>query len=197
MWRVIRPFITRTRTTAPHGFQHRFDAEAALRADQQRIARRNRQHIFDLLLHLIGLRRGEIDLVHDRNDRQVVLRREKRVRDGLRFDALARVHHQQRPFARRQGARNFIGKIHVARRIDEIELIHVAIARRIIQADGMGFDGDTALALEVHGVQNLLHHLALRERAGSFEQPVGQRRFPMIDVRDDGEIADEFRVHAV
>src|ERR1035438_225401 len=72
-----------------------------------------------------------------------------------------------------------------------------AAFRSIIQAHGMGFDGDAALALQVHGVEDLLHHLALRERAGGLQQPVGQRRFPMIDVRDDGEIADEFAVHAV
>jgi hypothetical protein len=62
---------------------------------------------------------------------------------------------------------------------------------------GVSLDRDAAFALQVHGVQDLLHHLALLQRAGGFQQPVGQRRFSMIDVRDDGEIADEFAVHAV
>ena len=56
----------------------------------------------------------------------------------------------------------------------------------------MGFDGDAALALQVHRVEDLLHHFALRERAGDFEQAVGQRRLAVVDVRNDREIADEF-----
>ena len=63
---------------------------------------------------------------------------------------------------------------------------------RIIQAHGVGLDGDAALALQVHGVEHLLHHFALRQRAGRLEQPVRQRRFAVIDVRNDGEIPDEF-----
>ena len=35
------------------------------------------------------------------------------------------------------------------------------------------------------------------QRAGDLEQPVGQRRFAVIDVRDDREIADEFAIHEV
>ena len=60
----------------------------------------------------------------------------------------------------------------------------------------MGLDGDAALALQVHGVEHLLHHFALRERAGDFEQAVGQRRLAVVDVRNDREIADEFAIHA-
>jgi hypothetical protein len=38
-------------------------------------------------------------------------------------------------------------------------------------------------------------HLALRERAGHFEQAIGKRGFAVIDVRDDTKIADELWVH--
>jgi hypothetical protein len=37
---------------------------------------------------------------------------------------------------------------------------------------------------------------ALRERAGHFQQPVGERGLAMIDVRDDTKIAYELRVHS-
>ncbi len=118
----------RRRRNARHDrFQHGFHAQAALGADQQRVGRGNRQHIFDLLLGLVRLRGGQIDFVDDRNDGEVVLRREKRVGDGLRFDALARVHHQQRAFARGKRAGNFVGKIDVTRRVDQVELILVSI----------------------------------------------------------------------
>ena len=104
-----------------------FHAEAAFGADQQRVVRRNRQHIFDLLFGLIGLRGGQIDFVDHGNDGEIVLRREKRVGDGLRLHALARVHHQQRAFAGGKRARNFVGKIDVAGRVDQVELVLVAV----------------------------------------------------------------------
>ncbi len=185
----------RRRDARHDGFQHDLHAEAAFGADQQRVGGGNRQHIFDLLFRLLGLRRGQIDLVDDGNDREIVLRREKRVGDGLRLDALARVHHQQRAFARGKRARNFVGKIDVARRVDQVELVFVAVLGCVVQADALGLDGDAALALEVHRVQHLRAHLALAERAGQLEQAVGQRGLAVVNMRDDAKIADETWVH--
>jgi hypothetical protein len=60
-------------------------------------------------------------------------------------------------------------------------------------ADGLRLDGDAALALDIHRVEHLLLHLAQRQAAGDLDQAVGQRRFAMVDMGDDGEIADESR----
>ena len=171
--------------------------DALLGADQQRVVRVQADHLLDLLANALGLGRRQIDLVDDRNDFEIVMQRQISIGQRLRFDALRGVHHQQRAFAGLQAARNFVGEIHVAGRVDQIQLIQIAVVGLVIQAHGVRFDGDAALALQVHGVEHLLHHLALRERAGDFEQTVGQRRFAVIDVRDDREIADEFGVHAV
>ncbi len=64
-----------------------------------------------------------------------------------------------------------------------------------MQANAFRFDGDAALALEVHGIEDLFVHFALRERAGHFQQAVGQRGLAVVDVRDDAEISNELRVH--
>src|SRR5258708_40283039 len=64
-----------------------------------------------------------------------------------------------------------------------------------MQADTFCFDGDAALALEVHGVEDLFVHFALRESAGHFEKAVGERGFAVVDVRDDAEIPYELRIH--
>ena len=61
----------------------------------------------------VGVR--QIDLVDDRDDRQALLVREMDVRHGLRLDALRGIDDQQRAFAGRERARDFVGKIHVAR----------------------------------------------------------------------------------
>ena len=54
----------------------------------------------------------------------------------------------------------------------------------------MRLDGDAALALEIHRVEELRLHLARLERAGDLEEAVGQRRLAVVDVRDDGKVAD-------
>ncbi len=52
----------------------------------------------------------------------------------------------------------------------------------------MRFDGDTALALEIHGIQHLLGHLPVGEAAAQVDQPVGQGGLTVIDMGDDREI---------
>src|SRR5882757_9758227 len=59
----------------------------------------------------------------------------------------------------------------------------------------MRLDGDAALPLQIHCVQNLGLHLARGERAGQFEKTVRQRGFAVVDVRDDREIPDVLNVH--
>ena len=60
----------------------------------------------------------------------------------------------------------------------------------------MRLDRDAALALEVHGVEHLIHGLLGVHRAGERQQPIGQRRFAVIDVGDDREIPDAGERHA-
>ena len=55
----------------------------------------------------------------------------------------------------------------------------------------LGEDGDAALALEVVRI----HHpfgdpLVLAERAGLLQQPVDERRLAVVDVGDDGDVAE-------
>ena len=73
--------------------------------------------------------------------------------------------------------------------IDQIELVDFAILRCVHHADGVSFDGDAALALQIHSVEDLGLHLARGQRSGKFQQAVGERGFPMVNVRNDGKIA--------
>jgi len=103
----------------------------------------------------------------------------------LRFDALGGVDHEERAFAGGQAARHFIGEVDVAGRVHQVEFVALPL-----KADGLRLDGDPALALDVHIVEHLRAHFALGEAAGALDQPVGERAFPVIDVGDDGKIAD-------
>ena len=78
----------------------------------------------------------------------------------------------------------------MARGVDEVQNIVLPIVRPVIEPDGARLDGNAALALEVHGIQDLVFHLALVDRVALLEKPIGQRRLAVVDVRDDGEISD-------
>ena len=64
-------------------------------------------------------------------------------------------------------------------------------------ADGLRLDRDSPFPLELHRVENLRPHVARRDGLGQLEDPVGERRLAVVDVRDDREVADAALVHAV
>jgi hypothetical protein len=82
----------------------------------------------------------------------------------------------------------------VAGGVHQVELIGLAVLVLIVEAHGLRLDGDAALALDLHGIEDLVLHLAVGDVAAQLDQPVGQRRLAVVDVRDDGEIADQRRV---
>ena len=75
-------------------------------------------------------------------------------------------------------------------RVDQVELVVDAVRGGVAHPDGVQLDRDAALALQVHGVEDLLAHLALVERAGGLDEPVRQSGLAVVDVGDDAEIAD-------
>ena len=78
----------------------------------------------------------------------------------------------------------------MAGRVHQVQLVDLAVLRLVGQPDGLRLDGDAALALQVHVVEDLVGHLAVGERAGGLDQAVGQGGFPVVDMRDDREVAD-------
>jgi hypothetical protein len=49
----------------------------------------------------------------------------------------------------------------VARRVDQVQLVALAVLRPIVQRDALRLDRDAALTLEGHGVEQLVLHLAV------------------------------------
>src|SRR6476620_11396396 len=78
------------------------------------------------------------------------------------------------------------------RRVHQIEDVILAVFGVIIQPDGLRLAGDAALALDIHRIEHLFlaRHFAIGQPARHLDQAVGQRRFAMVDMGDDGEIAD-------
>ena len=54
--------------------------------------------VLNLLNGSFRLRAGQIDLVDDRDQLEIVFDRQVSIRQRLRLDALRSIHHQQRPF---------------------------------------------------------------------------------------------------
>ncbi len=145
--------------------------------------------------HFVRLCGRKINFVDDWNDREIVLRGEKSIGDGLRFDSLARVNHQQGAFAGGKRAGDFVRKIDMPWSVDQVELVLVSILGSVVKTNAFGLDGNAALPLQVHGVQDLRAHFALAERACKLEQAVGQGRLAVVNMRDDAKITDEAWIH--
>ncbi len=150
---------------------------------------RDGQDVLQLIHYRVGICRGQVDLVEDRDEGQVLLHRQVDVGQRLGLDALGGIDHEDRALAGLQAVADLVREVDVAGRIDEIEAIRLAVARLVLEADGPGLDGDPLLALEVHRIEDLTHHLAPLDRVGQLEQPVGERRLAVIDVGDDREVA--------
>jgi len=116
----------------------------------------------------------------------------RRFGERLRFDPLRGVDHEEGAFAGGERAVDLIGEIDVAGRVDEIEHVILAVAGAVVEPHRLRLDGDTALALDIHGIEHLIDHFARLERPGELDQAVGKRRFAVVDMGDDGKVADFF-----
>ena len=186
----------RRRNTFDDCLQHLRYALTCLGTDQQCIRGVEADRAFDHLFSALDVGALQVNFVDDGDDLQPVIDCQIGVGQCLCFYTLGGIHYEQCPFAGCQRSRDFIRKVHVTGRIDQVELINLAIPRLIHHADSMCLDGDAALALEIHGIKDLRLHLPGRNRPGQLQQAVGQRGFAVINVCDDREITDEGAVHA-
>ena len=188
------PISLRRRDALHDGLENLRHAGSELGRAQQRFLAGQADNLLDLTNRLIRIGVREIDFVDDRDDAQIVLEGQVHVGQRLRLDALGRVHHEQGTFACGERARNLVGEIDVSGGVDQIELVFTAVGGPILHSDRLGLDRDALLALEVHCVEHLGRHLALRQGAGQLEQTVSQGRLTVIDMGDDREIANPILV---
>ena len=73
---------------------------------------------------------------------------------------------------------------------DLLEAIVFLVSPPEGDANRVRLDGDAALALDVHRVEQLGLHVALLHRVGELEDAVRDRRLAVVDVRNDREVAD-------
>ena len=169
--------------------EHVLDAEARLRAAAHGIRRVDADDVLDFRDGALGIGRGQIDLVEHGYDFDAEFDRRVAVRDRLRLDALARIDDEQRAFAGRQRAADLIGEIDVPGRIDQVQVVHLPVARPVVKCGCLCLDRDAALALEIHRVEHLRFHFAVGQAAAQLNDAIGERRLAMVDVRNDRKVA--------
>ena len=78
--------------------------------------------------------------------------------------------------------------------VDKVELVFLAVLGRIVHRHGARLNGDAALALQLHIIQNLRFHGALVHSLRLFQNAVCQGGFSVVDMGNDTKIADMFCV---
>lgn len=72
--------------------------------------------------------------------------------------------------------------------VDKVKLISFTVRRFIIERYALGFNGDTAFAFQVHGVQNLGCHFTIRQATANLDNTVRQRRLTVVNVSYDRKV---------
>src|SRR5690606_441963 len=185
------------RRDAPHDFfeqlRHVF---AGLGAHTDRILRLDPDDLLDLMNDARRIGRRQVDLVQNRYDLEPLLDCRVAVGDALRLDALRGIHDQERTFARGQRTRDFVREIDVAGGVDQVELVSLTVARLVVERHALRLDRDAAFALEIHGVEHLRLHLAILQAAAELDEAVGERGLAVVDVGDDGKVADQLHQYS-
>ena len=144
-------------------------------------------------MHGLGPGVGAIHLA-DRHDRPQA-EPERLVHDelGLRHRALGRVHQDEHAVDHAEHPFHLAAEVRVAGRIDDVDAHAAPVDRRALRQDR-----DAALALDLAAVQRtFLHGLIRPHRAALAQQTVDQGRLAVVDVRDDGDVAEVHRSAAL
>ena len=171
------------------GLQDLGHAGPVLGRGEDHFLARDGQHVLQFVHDRLGVRGREVDLVEDRDEGEVLAHGQMDVGQGLSLDALGRVDDEDRPLAGLEAVTDLVGEVDVPGGVDQVEAVGQAVVRLVLETDGAGLDRDALLALQVHRVQDLAGHLARVDGVGQLQQSIGERRLAVIDVGDDGEVA--------
>ncbi len=143
------------------------------------------EELVDLVDDRLDPRVRPVDLVDDEDHGQPRLERLAEHEPRLRERAFAGVHEQEHAVDHRQAALDLATEVGVTRRVDDVDLRPAVANGRVL-----GQDRDALLALEVHRVEHPLGDVLVgAEGTGLPEEGVHERRLPVVDVRDDRDVA--------
>ena len=138
-----------------------------------------------LIKRTVWFRVRFIDLVEHHDGAQAKRERFGRHEFGLRHRAFGRVHQEDHTINHGEDAFHLAAKVGVTRRIHDVDTVTFPF-----HGGRFGENGDPALTFQIVAIHGaFVHGLVLTERTGLFEQFVNQGGFPVVNVGDDGDIA--------
>ena len=78
----------------------------------------------------------------------------------------------------------------MAWRVDQIEVVNLAVERFVLERSGLRLDGYPTLFFDIHRIKNLRTHLSVLQATATLDETVGERGLAMINVRNDRKISD-------
>src|SRR6478609_4942917 len=144
------------------------------------------QELEHLVVHLGRVRVVAVDLVDDDHDLQAVGERLAVHETGLGLGTVIGVDDQQHAVDHAEGALDFAAEVGVAGRVQDVDNLVLPVDGRVL-----GLDRDALLLFEVHGVHGALFDaLVGAVDTALLEELVDEGGFPVVDVGDDGDVAD-------
>src|SRR5690606_1978319 len=128
-------------------------ARAGLPAREKRVVGGQANDVLDLTADLFRLGAGQVDLVDDRDDLEVVVDRQVGVGQRLGFHALRGIDQEQGAFAGRERTGDLVLEGDVSRRVDQVQVVRLTVAGLVVQPHGVRLEGNATLPLEVHAVE--------------------------------------------
>ena len=133
-----------------------------------------------------------VNLVDDHDGLEAQRQRLPEHEAGLGHGPLDGVNQQEDAVDHLEDALDFATEVGVSRCVDDVEGEDVAAVGLVVHRGALGQDGDAALTLLVVAVHGPLGHLLVGgDGARLTQQLVDQRRFAVVDVGDDCDVADE------
>ena len=84
----------------------------------------------------------------------------------------------------------------MTRRVDEVENVRLVFSSRAkVKADSVSLDRDSSFTFQVHTVEDLRFHFSVTQGSGRFEETIRQGGLAVVDMGDDGEVANTRWIH--
>jgi hypothetical protein len=154
--------------------------------DLVRVGSEVHEELVDVVEHFRRAGVAPVDLVEGDDDGEPASHRLLEDVAGLRERPLGGVDEQQHGVDEVEASLHLAAEVGVAGRVHDVDPDARVVDRRLL-----GQDRDALLSLEVTRVHDPVHDgLVGPEGAGLAEDPVDERRLPVVDVGDDGDVPE-------
>ena len=184
------PVSLRRRNLADNGLQNLIHMLPCLCGNLRSILRLNPDNVLNLVNHSLRIRAGQVNFIDNRDNFQIIIQCQIDITQCLRLHSLRGVYHQHCAVAGRQAAGNFIIKINMSGSIYHIQNILLSVLRIIDNPACLRLNGNAALPLQLHIIENLALHFPACQQPRHLYNPVRQRGFSVVNMGYDTEISD-------